>query len=314
MAPYKTSGPISLFFSLIVVSVLILPAVHSMTVVHPYDWVEVGAYMRYYSPNAEVPEIFLPNGTGTNLWKVYSVVLEWTVVGRTGNQIRLNVTFEALGRSYIYGEINHSKTLFVDVDLYTRESLVDGEPIGKTCFWVEPYREEGDNITLFTNPDSLIGVGWKVLTSDSFKTGLAIKHCSVGLFQNDPNAQAFGHYSFSYWTGVCLSITLIGPPWTVPPELFGNFISRYDNGTEYNITRHAGTRIGELLGIGPHGEFKIYPNATNIDLSVETEPDSTDPPSSLWQYAPHVAAAALITVTATTIVLRRRKRHTQQGK
>ncbi|OGD45008.1 hypothetical protein A3K79_01335 [Candidatus Bathyarchaeota archaeon RBG_13_46_16b] len=269
--------------------------------------------MRHYTSVGNIG-IVLPNGTRIDLQKVDSIVLEWTVVERTGNQIRLNVTFLALGRSYTQVNINHSKTLFVDVDLYTRESSIDGESIGKTCFWVEPYREAGDNITLFTDPDHWIGSVSKIRTADDFKIGMIIKYCAVEVRRNDPNAQTYGVYAFSYWTGVSLYQTLIGAPWIVPPELFGNFRYKYDNGTEYNITRFAGIKIGERLGIAPQTDFPIGLNRTNIDLTIETQPDSPDTLPSVWQYAPYIAAAVLVTTTAATIILRRRKHNTKKGK
>ena len=303
--------------SSILLSLIHVQEVKSATVVHPYDWVKLGAYARYYT--REGIELVYPNGTQEPVHLGASIALQWTIVNRTGNGILLNVTFSVQGENYLGAQVNYSKTLFVNADLYTRESTVDGESIGKTFFWAEPYLEVGDNVTLITNPDLWVGKVARVLTGDFWGMNQTLKSSNVEFRQNDPNAQAFGYFAFSYWTGVCLHVTLIGAPWIVPPELYGNFKYRYDNGTEYNITRNAGMRIGELLGVAPGRDFQVGLNRTNIDLALETQLGTSDPQppsdnqtqtSNTWQqYLPYVAAGALATITASIIIAVRRRKH-----
>ncbi len=303
--------------------------VYSAVVVHPYDWAKPGTYVRYYMPGIGIGLVY-PNGTQENLPPGGWVALQWTILNRTGNDISLNVTFAVQSKTHLDVPVNYTKTLFINVDLYTRESTLDGESIGKTFFWAEPYQEVGDNVTLVTNPDLWIGKGWRVVTSDSFGLNQTIKHTSVGVRQEEPNAVEEGVFCFSYYTGACLYLTLVGAPWTVPPELYGNFIGRYENGTEYNVTRYSGMKIGELLGVAPVQEFGICVNETNIDVTLQTQPESPDPqppldnppadtnpsnnqtqtqPNEWQQYFPYMAGAAFAAIVSVTIISRRR-RHT----
>jgi len=292
--------------------------VHSAVVVHPYDWAKPGTYVRYYTSGESIGLVY-PNGTQENLPPGGWIALQWTILNRTGNDILLNVTFTVQSKTHLGAQVNYTRTLFINADLYTRESTVDGESIGKTFFWAEPYQEVGDNVTLVTNPDLWIGNVGRVLTGDLFGLNQTIKHTSVGVRQDDPDAKVDGVFSFSYWTGACLYLTLIGAPWIVPPELYGNFPGRYENGTEYNVTRFAGMKVGELLGVAPEQDFPIGLNETNIDLTLETQPETPDlqPPSdnqtqtsNTWQqYLPYVAAGALATITASIIIAVRRRKH-----
>jgi len=265
--------------------------------------------------------VTLPNGTQINLQKVYDGYFEWIIVDRRGSMLKLNVTLFVHAR-WIYENITYCKTFLVDVDLYTRESYIENESIGKTCFWAEPYREVGENVTLFTDPDLLVGNIIQVRTDKSIPAvEQETKYSIAGLIQPDPNANAFGPYVFSYYTGVCIFQTLIPDEYVVPPELYGNIINRYLNGTEFNITRCAGTKLGKHLGLHGTQEAQMPLAATNIDLALITEPE---PPSDdgedqtyqfdLTRYIPHILAATLIPTAAATLLLWRRKRNSARTK
>jgi len=310
----------SSFFLLFLILLSCLAAtspVHSPTVVRPYDWVQVGAYAAY-EPYFSGFAIIYPNGTKIQLGKVYEGSFKWVIVEKNGSMLRLNVTFfvhaRLLGAGS--GNITYYKALLVDADLYTRESFIENEAIGKTCFWAEPYREKDESVTLFTSPDVLAGKVMQI-RADSFPGfEQAIKYYTVGLIQHDPNARAFGLYFFSYYTSVCLFQTLIPDEWIVPLELYGNFVDRYENGTEYNVTRNAGTKLGKYLGLYGTAEVQMPLAATNIDLALITEPEPQPDDGGdqtyqfdLNRYVPHILAATLIPTAAATLLLWRRKRN-----
>lgn len=290
--------------------------VRSQVVVRPYDWVQVGAYAKYFAIHP--PGVVFPNGTRKNLAGLYSPLLfEWTIVDKQGSKVRLNVTLFIHGWSYDINfkrfNITHHKTLFIDVDIYTRESFIDDEPIGKTCFWADPYKEVGDNVTVFTDPDLLEANVWWVRTVNWDYIGQGFKMYGASLWTEDPSAHARGSYIFSWYTGVAIEPTLFGSPWEVPPGQIGNFGGVFKNGTEYNVTRYAGTKLGTHLGIAPQIEVGVDLNATNIDLTLETEPEPPSEPLNLWQYLPYVFLATFAT-TATAFVILRRRKHSDKQK
>lgn len=295
-----------------------LPApVRGQVVVHPYDWVKVGAYAEYIGSITNTPTIVLPNGT--RLWFSslhLPVIFSWTIVDRQGSRVGVNATLFVHGGCHVIDTehgidrsavIAHNKTLSVEVDLYTRESSIDGEPIGKTWFWAEPYQEVGDIITVSSLPsDMLKGEVWWVRIG-SLYLGKEIKMYGVHVDQRDPYAWA--SYVFAWYTGVSIEPTIIGPPWEVPPELMGNFLREFPNGTRYNITRYAGTLLGTKLGVEPMSGITISINATNIDLTLETEAETFN----LWQYLPYAFLATFAT-TATAFIILRRRKHTIKQK
>lgn len=311
MTRQKKVSHFHIFFPLmlLVFSFFAVTPVRSQVVVHPYDWVQVGAYAKYFAIHP--PGVVFPNGTTKNLAELYSPLLfEWTVVDKQGSKVRLNVTLFIHGWSYDINfkrfNITHHKTLFIDVDIYTRESFIDDEPIGKTCFWADPYKEVGDNVTVFTDPDHLEANVWWARTANWDPIGKEFKMYGADLRTEDPSAYAHGSYVFSWYTGVAIEPTLFGPPWEVPPQKMGN-LGVFRNGTEYNITRYAGTKLGTYLGLAIFTEFGVDLNETNIDLTLETEPESSPEPLNLWQYLPYAFLATFATAATAFIILRRRK-------
>jgi len=283
---------------------------HSQIVVRPYDWVKIGAYAKYYSTDKSVA-IALPNGTKRHFNELYSPILfDWTIINKKESRITLNVTFFinglAWGPNLTLFNVTFHKTLLVEIDIYTRESFIGDESIGKTCFWAEPYKEVGDNITVFSNPDLLEANVWWVKSGNWPTLEKEIKRCGAELFCSDPDAAAWGNYVFSWYTGIALQLSLLGPPWEVPPDKIGNFQGHLKNCTEYNITRYAGARLGEYLGLAPKVGLPVDLYQTNIDLTLETEPE---PPnlSDFWKYLPHAFVVTFATTATVFIILRRRK-------
>lgn len=310
--PQKTRIPSSLFFMLILLLFIALPVpVGGQVVVHPYDWVKIGAYAEYISSIGESPTIVLPNGTKLLFINLHlPVIFKWAIVDRQGSMVKVNATLFVHGGCRVidtehgidrYADIAYNKTLSLDVDLYTRESSIDGEPIGKTWFWAEPHKEVGDTITVSSPPsDTIKGEVWWVRTG-SLYLGKEIKMYGISVLQLDPYASA--SYVFAWYTGVSIEPSIIGPPWEVPPERIGKFQSSFPNGTVYNITRYAGTLLGTKLGVEPMFRLTVSINATNIDLTLETEPETFN----LWQYLPYVFLATFATTATAFIILRRRK-------
>lgn len=280
--------------------------VRSQVVVHPYDWVQIGAYAKYLGFRS--PSIVFPNGTIKILAGLYSPLLfEWTIVDKNGSKVRLNVTLFIQGWSYDINfkrfNITHYKSIYVDIDIYTRESFADDEPIGKTCFWADPYKEVGDNVTVFTDPDLLEANVWWVRTANWDYIGKEFKMYGADLRTEDPSSHAHGSYVFSWYTGVAIEPTFFGLPWEVPSELIGNFRGVFKNGTEYNVTRYAGTKLGTLLGLAPQIELTVDLNATNIDVVI---PEYTG-------YLPYAFIVTFVT-TATAFIILRRRKHRKQKK
>jgi hypothetical protein len=249
---------------------------------------------------------------------MYEGSFKWIITEKNGSILRLNVSLfvHARMQGATSGNITYYKALFVDVDLYTRESFIEGESIGKTCFWAEPYREKDDNVTLFTNPDVLVGKVYQIGVDSFPGFEQEIKYYTVGLLQDDPNAKAFGLYFFSYYTSVCLFQTLIPDEWVVPPELYGNFVAEYQNGTKYNVTRNAGTKLGKCLGLYGTQEVQMPLASSNIDLALITDPefqsdngDGHNYQFDLNRYAPYILTATLIPIAVATFLLWRRKRN-----
>jgi len=71
-------------------------------VIVPYEWIVPGAYARY---TGGAPQLFFPNHTSI-FWNsrddVDETFLEWTVVGRVGDSVQLNVTFFVEGTAWVW--------------------------------------------------------------------------------------------------------------------------------------------------------------------------------------------------------------------
>jgi len=290
----------------------------SAEVVHPYDWVRVGAYAKYI----RTYDLTVRFTNDTRLWfdVIYSpVILEWTIIEKHGDTVRLNVTLFVNGKAHIlppgvtvseaeYRNVTYRKTLFFDVNVYTREASLDGQPVGKTFFWGEPYRTPGEEFIVSSPPsDRIVGNVTYVKTWNHPAVGKEIRIYGVYALQRDPYASA--DYVFSWYTGVVIEPTLLSP-WEVPPEKMGNFKGSFPNGTVFNVTRYAGEPVGTNLGLDKGSGVVIFGlEETNIDISVEPtpEPEATD--TGIWKYLPYAFIATFIGLVATFLIVRRRKQH-----
>lgn len=304
-----------LLFLLLVGPLVIVPT--RAEVVHPYDWVKVGAYAEYmYSYGLTVK---FPNNT--RLWfderrSPVTVVLEWMILKKEGDTVRLNVTLFVNGSAYIlppgvsvfeaeYRSITYHKTLFFDVNIYTREASLDGQPVGKTFFWAEPYATTGEEFVVSSTPSVLIvGNVTYVRTFNHPAVGKEIRIYGVHAFNYDPYFE--GGYVFAWYTGVVLRLTLANP-FEVPPDKIGAFTSEFPNGTRFNITRYAGEPLGMNLGLD-EGSISFELSETNIDIGVETtpEPEATD--AGIWKYLPYAFIATFAVLAATFLIIRRRRK------
>jgi len=260
-------------------------SVHSSIIVGPYDWVEVGAYARYVISEPGLPILALSNGSIREPRELDYSVFQWTIIEKQERIVHLNVTISLNGTGWSrdpgtpprWSNITYRKTVFVKVDIYTRESFIENESIGLTCFWAEPYLEEGDKVTLYSNPDLIIGkVKW-VMTDDDFITGKEAKMYGTPGSNCVPDPHVFGsNYIFSWYTGVAWQMTVLGPSYEVPSNMIGNFLCSC-NGSSINVTRYGGSKLGAYLGLYHcPGQNMIWATLveTNIDLALETSKES----------------------------------------
>ena len=96
-ASLKTFVP--LFLSLLLLSSLLVTVPVCSEVVHPYDWVKVGAYAKYIWPGGL--RVRFPNGT--LVWFDINTpsFLEWSVGEKRGDTVGLNVTLFTNGMATI---------------------------------------------------------------------------------------------------------------------------------------------------------------------------------------------------------------------
>ena len=314
----KTSVP--LFLSLLLLSSLLVTVPVRSEVIHPYDWVKVGAYAKYiytYSLTVKFPN-------GTRLWfdVLHSAVLEWAVVEKQGDTVGLNVTLFINGTAYVlppgvsvseaeHLDVIYLKTLFFDVNVSTREASLDGKPVGETFFWAEPYATAGEEFIVSSPPsDSIVG-NVSYVRSWNHPVAGNIEVYGVYASQLDPFAMA--SYVFSWYTGVAIELTLLAP-WVVPANYVGRTTMTLQNGTTFNITRYAGEPVGTNIGLDAASgsqmvDFEL--NETNIDLTAQTVPEPAATGPNIWGYLPYALVATFVGLAAVFIVVRRRKKQTQ---
>jgi len=157
----------------------------------------------------------------------------------------------------------HRKTLLLDIDVYSRDTFLNGKPLGKTCFWMEPYADVGDKVVLYgLPPEEINGTVRKVDDEWGGWWGWPdITTYDVFVFQIDPFA---GFRSYFDWnTGMAMKINLLGS-WPVNPD--GDYSVGFPNGTEYVITRFASTPLGTELNVGTAADYPMVLNFTNVQL------------------------------------------------
>jgi len=158
--------------------------------------------------------------------------------------------------------IAHHKTLLLDINVYTRETFLNEKPLGKSCFWLQPYANIGEKIVLYgLAPEEINGTVNRI--DDNYMASMGwpgITVYMVGVFQLDPFAR-FGS-AFDWHTGMATTIKLQGsqPKRT---DLYAAFV--FPNGTEYEIKRFAGAPIATELNIG-FSHYDLFLNSTNVQI------------------------------------------------
>ena len=216
-----------------------------------------GVYEWGFTPDADVTG---PNGEPDQKVNILDISFVAIAFGSSPADPRYSLKADAAPEETMeeYRRYLHRRTLILDVDIYSRESFLDGEPLGKTCFWAEPYADVGDKVVLYDLPEEIVGTvggieegwaGWSGVTT-----------YRVDVLQLDPYA-CFDPY-FDWHTGMAMEIALFGDMPVDPESQFGH------NGTR--ITRFASTSLGTLLNIGNTFTFELYLASTNVQLGPPT--------------------------------------------
>jgi len=159
----------------------------------------------------------------------------------------------------------HRKMLLLDVDIYSRDTFLDGKPLGKTCFWAEPYADINDTFVLYgLPPDELVGTvifideewggwyGWPGITT-----------AGVEVLQLPPAPFAGFCSHFDWHTGMAVYISLLGDEPLSPDAKCG---VQLKNGTVYTITEFASTPLGTELNLANVGIYEMGLNSTNVQI------------------------------------------------
>jgi len=157
----------------------------------------------------------------------------------------------------------HRKTLLLEIDIYSRDTFLDGKPLGKTCFWAEPYAEINDTFVLYgLSPDELVGTvrsvneewggwyGWPGITT-----------AGVEVLQLPPAPFAWFYTRFDWHTGMAMEVYLLGDqPLNPDAKCTAGF-----NGTEYTITEFASTPLGTEFNVG-YSACEVTLNSTSVQI------------------------------------------------
>jgi len=157
----------------------------------------------------------------------------------------------------------HHKNLLLNIDVYSRETFLDGKPLGKTCFWAEPYADINDTVVLYgLPPDEIIGtVKYFYDMTPWLLPG--VTGYRVLAFQIDPFIDC--HPYFDWDTGMAISVSIQGSqPLNPDAECT---VEPPGSDTEYNVTQFASTPLGTELNIGSlFSWFYAGLNSTNVQL------------------------------------------------
>jgi len=220
-----------------------------------------GVYEWGYSPIADVTGLGGEPDQKVNILDISFVALAF---GLTSNDPKYNpiVDIAPSDRESEYRRHLHQKTLELDIDIFSRETFFDGKPLGKTCFWAEPYADVGNMIVLYNLPGELVG-NVKEL-DDEWADWLAWTGVTtvyrVQVSQLDP----FAWFSarFDWYTGMSIQMFLLGEK---PLNPNGTFT--FDG---IPIKRFAHTPLGTELNIATLEAYKLDLNSTNVQLGPPT--------------------------------------------
>ena len=201
--------------------------------------------------------------------------------------------------------VTYNKTIVLQVDISSREAFLEGQPIGIIPFWAEPFGDPGEEIVLSSPPsDEITGEVSYVRTTDIL--GKETKIYGVRVLQLDPYTR--GTFIFDWHTGLALYLTIFGPV-KLSPEAKCTY--NFPNGTTYNITRYASTKLGEILGL--EGEFTIILRETGT-INIEEENDVNMEEKNdmgIGIYHPYILIL-IVAILVTALALYKRKRAGRQ--
>jgi len=153
----------------------------------------------------------------------------------------------------------HHKNLLLDIDVYSRETFLDGKPLGKTCFWADPYVDINDTVVLYgLPPDEIIGTvtGFMDMTL-WFLPG--VTGYTVWAFQIDPFLRLYPYFDWD--TGMAIRVELQG---SQPADPDCDYT--WD---DIPVTRFASTPLGTELNLG--AQFITF-DADLISTNVQLGP------------------------------------------
>jgi len=152
------------------------------------------------------------------------------------------------------------KNLLLDIDVYSRDTFLDGKPLGKTCFWAEPYSDLGDKVVLYGLPPEEIKGTVEYFKDMESRGWPGVTAYGVLAFQIDPFCGLLPYFDWD--TGMAMEIWLQGSQPVDPndPHIVG-----FPNGTEYEVYRYAAAPIATELNVGLI-EYKLRLQSTNVQL------------------------------------------------
>jgi len=157
----------------------------------------------------------------------------------------------------------HHKNLLLDIDVYSRETFLGDKPLGKTCFWAEPYTDINDTVVLYGSPpDEIIATVYSFRDMTPWDlpgvTGYRAK-----AFQIDPFIDCCPYFDWD--TGMAISVSIQGSQ-PLNPDTYCT-VQPPGSDTEYNVTRFASTPLGTELNIGSlFSWFYAALTSTNVQL------------------------------------------------
>ena len=254
----KRLSPLFLFL-LFLGLVRVLPASNTET------WLQIGTYSKYTSDKVPGGRVTLPNGTAIVFGSINSPTsLQWKVLSISGQMAFLEVIFRVDGKARLADEETdltdfvYVENLSVTVDIETREAMLGERPIGKLCFWAEKKVVLLQSITIASPPSDMLEGNVSRFNNVSL-AGRRMEAYTAEVFQLDPFVYA--QLTFDRYTGMALSFTLMGPVEIVPGS---QHTYTLENGTVYNITSYARTKLAEELGVS--GTYHLLLEETNVDI------------------------------------------------
>jgi len=215
-----------------------------------------GVYEWGFTPNADVTG---PNGAPDQKVNILDISSVAVVFGSSSADPGYNLEVDIAPEETMeeYRRHLHRKTLILDVDIYSQETFLDGKPLGKTCFWAEPYADVGDEIVLYDLPDEIIGNVSKL--DEEWAGGYGwpgVTTYMVDVLQLDPFVWICPH--FDWHTGMAMEIYLMGD-YPLNPD--GEYWFNYTR-----ITRFASTCLGTELNMDFDALPELYLISTNVQL------------------------------------------------